>query len=74
MKTTGATSFAKKKYGQLSGGMRRKVDITWALINQPDILFLDEPTTGLAPQSRKEIWQLLNTWQHEGLAITLTTH
>lgn len=74
MNETGIASFSKKKYGQLSGGMRRKVDITRALINQPDILFLDEPTTGLDPQSRKDIWKLLNSWKQKGLAIFLTTH
>lgn len=74
MKKTGVLSFAKKKYGELSGGMRRKVDITRALINQPDILFLDEPTTGLDPQSRREIWDLLNELKQNGLGIFLTTH
>lgn len=74
MKQTGVYLFAKKKYGELSGGMRRKVDITRALINQPDILFLDEPTTGLDIQSRKEIWELLNGLKRNGLAIFLTTH
>ena len=74
MKKTGVFLFAEKKYGNLSGGMRRKVDITRALINQPDILFLDEPTTGLDPQSRKEIWALLNELKQNGLGIFLTTH
>lgn len=74
MKETGIYSFSKKKYGALSGGMRRKVDITRALINTPDILFLDEPTTGLDPQSREDIWQLLNTLKQNGLGIFLTTH
>ncbi|OQO71452.1 ABC transporter ATP-binding protein [Enterococcus villorum] len=74
MKKTGVFLFAKKKYGHLSGGMHRKVDITRALINQPDILFLDEPTTGLDPQSRKEIWELLNELKQNGLGIFLTTH
>ena len=74
MKKTGVFLFAEKKYGNLSWGMRRKVDITRALINQPDILFLDEPTTGLDPQSRKEIWGLLNELKQNGLGIFLTTH
>ncbi|MCH4176517.1 MAG: ABC transporter ATP-binding protein [Streptococcaceae bacterium] len=72
---TGILEYTKKKYGRLSGGMRRKVDITRALINQPEILFLDEPTTGLDPQSRKEIWQLLNDLKaSENIGILLTTH
>ena len=74
MKKTGVFLFAEKKYGNLSGGMRRKVDITRALINLTYILFLDEPTTGLDPQSRKEIWGLLNELKQNGLGIFLTTH
>lgn len=72
---TGIIEYTQKKYGRLSGGMRRKVDITRALINQPEILFLDEPTTGLDPQSRKEIWRLLNDLKaSENIGILLTTH
>ncbi|MBF8807801.1 MAG: ABC transporter ATP-binding protein [Enterococcus lacertideformus] len=74
MEKTGVSSFSKRKYGNLSDGMRRKVDITRALINQPVLLFLDEPTTGLDPQSRKEIWELLNELKQNGLGIFLTTH
>ena len=74
MKKTGVFLFAEKKYGNLSGRIRRKVDITRSLINQSDILFLDEPTTGLDPQSRKEIWGLLNELKQNGLGIFLTTH
>lgn len=74
MQQTGVSSYAKKKYGQLSGGMRRKVDITRALLNKPELLFLDEPTTGLDPQSRKEIWDLLHQLKQSGLGIFLTTH
>ncbi|KHD45001.1 ABC transporter ATP-binding protein [Streptococcus hongkongensis] len=65
----------KQKYQSLSGGQRRRVDIVRALINKPDILFLDEPTTGLDIQSRQLIWNLLHTLQkEEGLTIFLTTH
>lgn len=75
MKQTGVYEFAKKSYGKLSGGMRRKVDITRALLNEPEILFLDEPTTGIDIQSRQEIWQLLHQLKEEKhLAIFLTTH
>jgi multidrug/hemolysin transport system ATP-binding protein len=75
MEQTEIVSFADKRYGELSGGMRRKVDITRALLNQPEILFLDEPTTGLDVQSRREIWSLLNKLKDEQqLAIFLTTH
>ncbi|AEF26135.1 ABC transporter, ATP-binding protein [Streptococcus parauberis KRS-02109] len=65
----------KQKYQSLSGGQKRRVDIVRALINKPDILFLDEPTTGLDIQSRELIWYLFNTLQkEEGLTIFLTTH
>lgn len=75
MEKTGVLAFAKKKYGKLSGGMKRKVDITRALINEPEFLFLDEPTTGLDPKSRKEIWYLLNELKlTENIGIFLTTH
>lgn len=75
MKKTGVYEFAKKPYGKLSGGMRRKVDITRALLNEPEILFLDEPTTGIDIQSRQEIWRLLHQLKEEKhLAIFLTTH
>lgn len=64
-----------KKYGQLSGGQRRRVDIIRALINRPKILFLDEPTTGLDPMSRKIVWDYINYLRHEEkLTIFLTTH
>lgn len=64
-----------QKYRQLSGGQRRRVDIARALINQPDVLFLDEPTTGLDVQTRSAIWTLLHELrEHEHLTIILTTH
>ncbi|MHC5373484.1 ABC transporter ATP-binding protein [Enterococcus sp. LJL120] len=69
------TTFEKQKYGTLSGGQKRRVDIARALLHQPRILFLDEPTTGLDIQSRKMIWQLLEKLQRETqLTIFLTTH
>lgn len=68
------SSYVDRKYGELSGGMRRKADIARALLNQPEILFLDEPTTGLDVQSRQEIWQLLRRLKEAGVGIFLTTH
>jgi len=59
---------------QLSGGMKRRLSIARALINRPELLILDEPTTGLDPQIRQNIWQLLRQLQKEGLTIILTTH
>ena len=71
----GLTAFQKQLYGTLSGGQKRRVDIARALLSKPDILFLDEPTTGLDIQTRKSIWDLLYRLQRdEEMAIILTTH
>lgn len=71
----GLTQFADQLYGTLSGGQKRRVDIARALLNNPDILFLDEPTTGLDIQTRLAIWQLLHDLQQSRqLTIVLTTH
>lgn len=75
IKTVGLTNLMNQKYGSLSGGQRRRVDIARALINQPDVLFLDEPTAGLDIQTREAIWQLLHSLQEkQQLTIILTTH
>ncbi len=64
-----------RKYEKLSGGQRRRVDIVRALINDPKILFLDEPTTGLDPKSRKIVWDHIRKLKEEKqLTIFLTTH
>ena len=64
-----------KSYENLSGGQRRRIDIARALIHKPDILFLDEPTTGLDPMSRKMVWDYINHLRkNENLTIFLTTH
>lgn len=71
----GLTAFTKQRYQTLSGGQKRRVDIARALLNEPDILYLDEPTTGLDIQTRNAIWALLHDlqMQHQ-LTIVLTTH
>lgn len=69
------SSFFNRHYGLLSGGQRRKVDIARALIHKPAILFLDEPTTGLDPTSRKLVWNAITELQKsQHLTIFLTTH
>lgn len=71
----GLIAFQKQLYGTLSGVQKRRVDIARALLANPDILFLDEPTTGLDIQTRKSIWDLLYRLQRdEGMTIILTTH
>ena len=75
LELTELTDLLHQKYGTLSGGQRRRVDIARALINKPELLFLDEPTTGLDIQTRKMIWKLLHRLKKkEGLTIFLTTH
>ncbi len=64
-----------RKYEKLSGGQRRRVDIMRALLHKPKILFLDEPTTGLDPKSRKQVWDYINHLRKDGgMTIFLTTH
>jgi lipooligosaccharide transport system ATP-binding protein len=65
---------AKAKIGTLSGGMKRRLILARALINQPELLVLDEPTTGLDPQARQLIWQRLRTLKNKGTTLILTTH
>lgn len=68
-------SIKAQRYGSLSGGQRRRVDIARALLSKPKLLFLDEPSTGLDIQTRNKIWEVLNQLRHEmGLTIILTTH
>ncbi len=68
------TSKAKAKPGELSGGMKRRLSLSRALINQPQMLMLDEPTTGLDPQARHLMWERLKMLMQEGKSILLTTH
>ena len=62
------------KYAQLSGGQKQRLSIAVALVNDPVILFLDEPTTGLDPQVRRQVWALVKKIRDDGATIVLTTH
>ena len=74
-KATELMGFLRRPYGKLSGGQRRRADIARALIHTPRVLFLDEPTTGLDPQSRRSIWNTIKKLQAEqGMTVFLTTH
>jgi lipooligosaccharide transport system ATP-binding protein len=68
------THKAKAKPGELSGGMRRRLSLARALVNDPDLLMLDEPTTGLDPQARHLMWERLQVLLQQGKSILLTTH
>ncbi|MBI4200425.1 MAG: ATP-binding cassette domain-containing protein [Chloroflexi bacterium] len=73
LELVGLTSVAGKRVGTYSGGMRRRIDLVAALMHSPPILFLDEPTAGLDPQSRLAIWEHLEQLNRQGITIFLTT-
>ena len=65
---------AKSKYKELSGGQKQRFSIATTLINNPRIVFLDEPTTGLDPQARRNLWQLIKDIRDKGTTVIITTH
>ncbi|MEA5454001.1 ATP-binding cassette domain-containing protein [Sinomonas sp. JGH33] len=67
------TDAAGRKVAEYSGGMRRRLDIAMSLIGNPPLIFLDEPTTGLDPQARIEVWQAIRELAHNGTTVLLTT-
>jgi ABC-2 type transport system ATP-binding protein len=62
------------RVGQLSGGQKQRLALACALVGDPELLFLDEPTTGLDPQSRRQLWELIEAFKADGRSILLTTH
>jgi ABC-2 type transport system ATP-binding protein len=64
----------KKLYRTLSGGLKQRVGVALSLVNDPEIVFLDEPTTGLDPKARREVWQVIANLRNKGKTVFLTTH
>jgi len=73
LRRVGLTKAAKRRVGTYSGGMKRRLDLASALVHEPAVLFLDEPTTGLDPVSRKAIWEEVTKLNDEGATVFLTT-
>jgi len=65
---------AKAKYKELSGGQKQRFSVATTLINDPKIIFLDEPTTGLDPQARRNLWELVKNIRQKGTTVIITTH
>eukprot|EP01136_Pigoraptor_vietnamica_P021680 Opistho-1_new@72075 len=65
---------AKNKFKELSGGQKQRFSIATTLINEPAIIFLDEPTTGLDPQARRNLWELIKQVRDRGTTVVITTH
>src|SRR5205085_7351839 len=65
---------AGARVGKLSGGQRQRLAVACALVGDPDLLLLDEPTTGLDPQSRRQLWEVVRGFRNQGRTVLLTTH
>ncbi|MBF8268131.1 MAG: transporter ATP-binding protein [Dehalococcoidia bacterium] len=74
LEKVGLTDKAKTTVGKLSGGQKQRFTIAAALVNDPELVFLDEPTTGLDPQARRSLWDFIREIQGEGRTVVLTTH
>lgn len=74
IQTLGLEPYLNKYVKNLSGGWKQRTSLALALVNDPEIIFLDEPTTGLDPQARLELWTCINRYRKEGKTILLSTH
>lgn len=74
LKSVNLEDKAKNKFKELSGGQKQRFSIATTLINKPKIIFLDEPTTGLDPQARRNLWDLIKSIRAQGTSVIITTH
>jgi ABC-2 type transport system ATP-binding protein len=74
LEATGLAAKADDRIVGLSGGQRRRLDVALGIVGRPELLFLDEPTTGFDPQARRDFWDLISGLAHDGTTILLTTH
>jgi ABC-2 type transport system ATP-binding protein len=74
LRLVGLEEKSKAKYKELSGGQKQRFSIATTLINKPKIVFLDEPTTGLDPQARRNLWELIREIRVKGTTVVITTH
>jgi ABC-2 type transport system ATP-binding protein len=74
IEAVGLGAKASTRIKNLSGGQRRRVDVALGVIGRPELLFLDEPTTGFDPEARRQFWDLIRSLKHDGTTILLTTH
>ncbi len=74
LQTVNLQDKAKSKFKELSGGQKQRFSIATTLINEPKIIFLDEPTTGLDPQARRNLWELIKQLRANGATVVITTH
>ena len=72
--TAGLSDKGDERIGRLSGGQKRRVDVALGLVGDPEVLFLDEPTTGLDPAARREMWTMIESLRDSGKTVFLTTH
>jgi ABC-2 type transport system ATP-binding protein len=70
----GLTGKARSRISKLSGGQTRRLDVALGIVGRPELLFLDEPTTGFDPEARRQFWELIKTLRGDGTTILLTTH
>lgn len=74
LETVNLQEKAKSKFKELSGGQKQRFSVATTLINEPRVIFLDEPTTGLDPQARRSLWELIKNIRERGTTVIITTH